>query len=368
MRWFITTVLTSIVSIVIGVYSFDTDRVGFNVIKPNFSRYQNEIKLSRAIILKPNVLIMGNSRAEVGFDPDAPALSRMGALTYNLAIPGTGIAVPRGQLEHLHRVGHKPKLIILGLDFLDFIDEPEETSTLKTPENLQPKQHPVEQLFWRFDILFSLTSLRDVLNTLIIQHKKEPSIITPHGFNPLNEYRALALNEGYYPIFRQRAEENAKIYLKKARGSLNTDLDHPSAILEMAAQSDIDVRLIIYPYHAQILVLFETTGLWHFFEDWKLQVTSKISALKKRYPEANIELFDFSGYSFYNCEHIPNKEDRKTETRWYWEGGHFKKELGDIVLEQILSEPNKGLHEVSGTKFGMKLEQQNVFANRQRIA
>ena len=37
---------------------------GFNVIKPTLERYQNEIKLSQVKRLRPDVLILGNSRAE----------------------------------------------------------------------------------------------------------------------------------------------------------------------------------------------------------------------------------------------------------------------------------------------------------------
>ena len=376
LRWLVTTLLIAIVSVVglviaidpYGLYRLAPPRTGFNVVKPNLSRYQDEIKLTHAIALRPDVLILGNSRAEIGFDPEGPALSHAGLSAYNLAIPGIGIAVSRRQVEHLDRIGIKPKLLVLGLEFLDFIDDPGPPTTLVVASDQQGK-HPVEKHFWRFDCLFSLTSVKDALRTLIIQRDKESQTTTSRGFNPLQQYRALVRNGGYYALFNQKAKENAKMYLRKASGTpSNTDFVHLRAVLELAARSGIEVKLFVYPYHGQVLALFESAGLWPVFEDWKLKVTREVVALRQRYPAARVKFFDFSGYSSHNCERIPDKGDRKTETRWYWEGGHFKKELGDIVLDRILSEPGNESHELSGTGFGFELGQRNVSANKQRIA
>ena len=376
LRWLVTTFLIAIVSVVglviaidpYGLYRLAPPRTGFNVVKPNLSRYQDEIKLTHAIALRPDVLILGNSRAEIGFDPEGPALSHAGLSAYNLAIPGIGIAVSRRQVEHLDRIGIKPKLLVLGLEFLDFIDDPGRPATLVVPSDQQSK-HPVEKHFWRFDCLFSLTSVKDAFRTLIIQREKESQTMTSRGFNPLQQYRALVRNEGFYALFNQKAKENAKMYLRKASGTpSNTDFVHLRAILELATRSGIEVKLVVYPYHGQVLALFEGAGLWPAFEDWKLQVTREVAAVRQRYPAAKVKFFDFSGYSSHSCERIPTDGDRKTETRWYWEGGHFKKELGEIVLERILSGPDKDSLELSGSRFGTELEQRSVPANHQRIA
>lgn len=375
LRWLVATVLIAIVSTVglvvaidpYGLYNLVPPREGFNLVKPNLSRYQDEIKLTHAITLRPDVLILGNSRAEIGFDPEGSVLSHAGVSAYNLAIPGTGIVVSRRQVEYLDRIGINPKLLIIGLEFLDFIDDPERPTSLVVSSDQQGK-HPIENRFWRFDCLYSLTSVKDALRTLIIQREKESQTITARGFNPLQQYRALVRNEGYYAIFNQKAKENAKMYLRKARGTRsNADFVHLRAVLELAARSGIEVKLVVYPYHGQVLALFESSGLWPVFDDWKLQVTREITVLRQRFPSASIKFFDFSGYSSQSCERIPTAGDRKTETRWYWEGGHFKKELGEMMMKRILSGPGNDSAELSGSRFGAELEQQNVPANRQRI-
>ena len=355
-----------------GLYRV-VNRPGLNLIKPGLTRYQNEIKLSHAIALRADTFIMGNSRAEIGFDPDASALAQCCASRYNLAIPGIGIDTSRRQLEYLLHVGIKPRLIVMGIDFLDFLALPQKTPAAKTSADPSDAGYPIEQWLWRFDTLFSVASVKDALRTLTIQHDADAETISPSGFNPLHEYWSMARNEGYYVLFRQREQENARTYLKLAKGALElTDLSQLRAILDMAARSESDLKLIIYPYHAQILALFEETGLWPAFEQWKDAVIGEVVAARRRHPDVHVALFDFSGYGSYNCEHIPAEGDRKTVTRWYWEAGHFKKELGDVVLDQVLSAPVNsrriaGIGTDPASVFGMRLDATTRTSNRQRI-
>ena len=76
-----------------------------------------------------------------------------------------------------------------------------------------------------------------------------------------------------------------------------------------------------------------------------------------------IVIHDFSGYGAAQCEPIPAAGG---VTRWYWEGGHFKKALGEIMLERISAEPSAASNKES--VFGMKLEPHNWSENQMRIA
>ncbi|SFN76821.1 hypothetical protein SAMN05216386_1771 [Nitrosospira briensis] len=380
MRWFTISTLTGIalvVALVVIVDPYDQYRVvtrpGFNLIKPGLTRHQSEIKLTQAVEMRADALILGHSRAEVGFDPEAPVFVRQGLSAYNLAIPGAGISNARGQVEYLHQIGIKPKVVVLGVEFLDFMEAPQNAASTILHQHPANDRHPVTHWFWRFDSLFSLGSVKDTIRTLFIQYDNEAAIMTSRGFNPLNEYGPIMRREGYYPLFRQRAQENTKTYLKKAKGSLSSaDFDHLRAILDIAAKSGSDVKLIIYPYHAQILALFEETRLWSSFWKWKDLLVREVSAAKQRHPGARIALFDFSGYGNYNCEKIPAKGDRTTATRWYWEAGHFKKELGDIVLESVFSNSANTFQMINVEQdkpdtFGFQLNESNTILNLRRI-
>lgn len=379
LRWFGWSILGGVVlciGLVILIDPYDQFRVvvssSFNLIKPRLSRYQNEIKLSQAGRIGADALILGHSRAEVGFDPEAPAFTRRRLTAYNLAIPGTSIDTARRQVEYLLQTGLKPKVLIVGVEFLDFMEAPrkESPNASQVPPEIKKKMNL--GWFWRFDTVFSLASVKDAIHTLFIQHDQESETQTSKGFNPLNEYQALVRREGHFVLFRQRAQENSKVYLAKANGSLSlADFAHLRSILAMARELDSEVNLVIYPYHAQILALFEETGLFSAFEEWKGQLIHEISVARRLEPNVHIALFDFSGYGLHNCEKIPVENDRESNTRWYWEAGHFKKELGDVVLNRVLPDLTTAHLQFDSKNrqeaFGFRLNESTAARNSQRI-
>ena len=382
LRWFASFVLTGsilVASFVVIIDPYDQYRLvvrpEFNLVKPGLARYQNELKLAKVAAMRPDALILGHSRAEVGLDPEAVVFARQGLSAYNLAIPGSGIGNARMQLEYLRQHGIRTKVIILGVEFLDFMEAPRKENATPLPSHGNAGSQSTNPWFWHFDTLFSLASVSDAVRTLLIQHNQEAETITSRGFNPLKQYGPIVRSEGYYSLFQQRAQENTRVYLKKSAGSLVLDdFDHLRAILDMAAESGSDVKLIIYPYHAQILSLFEETGLWAAFENWKKVLAKEVAAALRRHPRANIALFDFSGYGNYNCEKIPARGDLTTTTDWYWEAGHFKKELGWMVLDSVLSSPDESARHgnlppvAPEGVFGFRLDESTNAANSRRIS
>ena len=345
-----------------GLYGI-VRRDDFNAVKPGLSRYQSQIKQEHAQRLRPQLIILGNSRAEIGFDPRAGALAAHGA-AYNLAIPGTGLATSASQFAQLLRAGVQPRTVIMGMEFIDFLDPA--AAQVAHPAPAAAPAPALGRAFWRVDTLFSLASLQDAVHTLRIQHDGEAATMAADGYNPLLEYGAHVRQDGYHKLFAQRAQESAASFQRKSTRSLATNdfLSLRIFLLAMAA-TQADIRLVIYPYHAQMLAMFEAAGLWPLFEAWKAQLVLEIGAVKAHYPDARITLVDFSGYGAFNCEPIPAAHARGEATRWYWEAGHFKKALGDIVLQRLMSDMAVA---AADGQFGMPLDGASLEANRQRIA
>lgn len=338
-----------------GLYGL-VHRPGFNAVKPGLSRYQVQIKHQHALRLRPRVLILGNSRAEIGFDPAAPAFAAARGAVYNLAIPGTGLGTSASQLTHLLAAGVQPRTVILGVEFMDFLELPSAPGSTVAAT-------PAGAPFWQFDALFSLASVKDALHTLRIQHDTESTSLSPDGFNPLREYGAHVRNDGYHKMFAQRAQENALSFKRKSGATLAAaDFAVLHGLLQQAAANGAQMTLVIYPYHAQLLAMLDAAGLWPLFEQWKQQLVQEIGAVQSSHPGAAIALYDFSGFGPYNCERIPAAAERHLATRWYWEAGHFKKALGDIVLARVLSQSG------DAPSFGMRLDSTALAANRARIA
>ena len=217
-------VLASIALVVIvdpyGLYGV-VDRPGFNAVKPGLSRYQVQIKQAHAVRLHPRVIILGNSRAEIGLDPAAPAFAAAHGAVYNLAIPGTGLGTSSHQLTQLLAAGLKPTTVILGIEFMDFL-------ALKSPPASTAK--PGATPFWQFDALFSLASVKDALHTLRIQHDAEAATLSADGFNPLRDYGTHVRNDGYHKMFTQRARKRRHLE-KKIRHRFDTGRFHAVACL-----------------------------------------------------------------------------------------------------------------------------------------
>jgi hypothetical protein len=116
---------------------------------------------------------------------------------------------------------------------------------------------------------------------------------------------------------------------------------------------------VIYPYHAQLMAMFDEAGLQSTMDDWRQMLVREADAVRVRYPNARINVWDFSGYGGMRCERIPAPGDTRTATRWYWEAGHFKSTLGERILQRILG---------GETAFGFRLAEGTLGANRQRLA
>jgi hypothetical protein len=343
-----------------GLYRL-VSQPGFNAVKPGLTRHQELIKLSNALAVKPQLVILGNSRAEIGFDPATLPGRFHEVSAYNLAIPGTSLQTSWRELRALHANGIRPATVIVGVEFLDFLAR--DTAPPANPPG-PTEGSELANWGWRADVLFSLASLKDAVRTVLIQGNGEAVTIAPNGYNPLHEYLAYARNDGYHILFEQAAQSSLNSLQRKLPAIVRRDdFTHLRKILTAAAASDAEVELLIYPYHARMMVAFETLGIWPHFEQWKAQLVAEIAKVQGAAPGARIRLTDFSGFGPYNCEPIPGKRERHLATQWYWEAGHFKKALGDRMLQRVLAPGTVG--EADG--FGMPLASGNMVANAARI-
>lgn len=342
LRWMFATLLTTIA--LCGAFNvavdplaiFGTPRIaGFNATKPYLDHHRDLARWQAARRLCPTAGIFGNSRAEIGFDPEHPGFAAHDLVAYNHAIPGTPINIALRQLHWLDDAGCRPKLVIVGVDFFDFLGAP----PARVPPPAIPPAPRIDGSVLA-ETVFSVTGLRDSLNTIAIQHASHPATLSPRGFNPLLNYIPEVSQSGHYALFRQRALENLKNWTRKAPrihpddGSQSVEYAGLDAFLHDAATMGATVHVVIYPYHAQIRLMMERAGLGRLFAEWKASVLA--AAEHTRTGNVAIKVWDFSGVSAETTEPIPAPGDRQTHLTYYWEAGHFKKALGDRILDRIL--------------------------------
>lgn len=357
------------------------DRNGINRVKPSAGLHGPMVKAYQVLRARPRSLVLGNSRAEVGFDPESPAWPEAARPVFNLALPGTGTDATVHYLQHAlanSDQGRKPSLVVWGVDFMDFLvdgGQPRYPVALH-PEDMRlltlhdGSRNPMRWMRRSRDYAESLLTLRafqDAIATVYLQRDRHAADLTAAGFNPMRDYASHAANEGYQALFRQRAVENIKAYLRRPKdlfhvdGSASAALNDLRQVMRLCRREGIDLHLAIYPYHAQLLEIFRQTGHWPAFESWKRALVyvveeEAVATRKPPYP-----LWDFSAVNAWTGETIPAQGDRHTEMRWYWEAGHFKRELGDHMLRRMLDPEQAAV-----TGFGERLGSDNLRANLAR--
>lgn len=377
---------TAAINLVVDPYGIFrlVDAKGLNQIKPQAGQQGAMTKAYQVLRVQPSGLILGNSRAEVGFDPAHFAWPEAAVPVYNLALPGTGTRTTLQYLQHLLEAqkGNPPKVIVWGIDFMDFLTDrtthsnsgmadKKDRRLLANPDGSRNPSRGLQQLRDGFEATFTLGALLDSISTLQAQQNPYSADLTSLGFNPMRDYMKITADEGYWAIFQQRNLENIKSYSNRphdifdASGATSPALDDLRRVIKLCRQHGINLRLVIYPYHAHLLEIIQLTGHGKIFENWKRAVvhvahTESISA-----GLAPIPLWDFSLFNEYTQSSVPAKGDKKTINKWYWEAGHFKRELGDRILEQILSEGSPY------PELGVRLDSTNlesVLAQQQALA
>lgn len=332
------------------------NKPGLNQIKPKAGVHGSMTKAYQALRIQPRGLILGNSRAEIGFDPEYSAWPENARPIFNMALPGTGTRTSLRYLQHVLAKAEdnqaKPKVVVWGIDLMDFLVNANVRRTagvlgrndlrlLVNPDGSRNAARPLYQLKDYTESTLTLNAFLDSLQTVFNQDNTYSEDLTPLGFNPMHDYRKIAAEEGYWALFRQRDIENIKSYSRRPKGIIDTSrhssppLEDLREVIRLCHQHGIALQLVIYPYHANLLEVMRITDHWQSFEDWKRAVVQIADGESRSTGKAPVTVWDFSGFNSYTTEAIPAKGDKKAHMHWYWEAGHFKRELGDLMLTRI---------------------------------
>ena len=102
---------------------FGSERIeGLNAIKPSSVTRMRMVKPYQVLRKSPRTLIAGNSRPEIGFDPQGACWSDEFKPVYNLSMPGSHVYLQSRSIQHALETG-TVRHIFLGIDFLAFLQE-----------------------------------------------------------------------------------------------------------------------------------------------------------------------------------------------------------------------------------------------------
>ncbi len=339
----------------------------WNRIKPRPESNIASVKLLNADAAAPRALILGNSRAEIGFDPEHPGWGALRGRVYNLAIPGAGIETVRDQFRALlERVD--VDTVVFAVDFQDFVLNAGRVSGESGSLDIDALRRKEQA-----SALLTLAGARDSVRTIQASTAEFPASLRHDGFNPLLDYVPIARRDGYDVMFRQRLNETAANYVRGRKGLLPSGESDSSEfqafrdVLRLGREHGIRLVVVTYPYHAQYYALFRELGLWSDFEQWKRLL---LTAVEENVAAGAVTL-EGHGFCDFAAVSVPatsvlEPTDASGASRWYWEAGHFKKALGDRVLAQLLQRDAEGDRDIGACLDSATIDEW-LLAQRQRL-
>ncbi len=343
---------------------------GFNDKKPAAANRSVLYKPYNVVSIRPQTIVAGNSRPEMGIDPNSPSWPEEYGIVYNLTFPGQSTynqvralfhGVATGQVEH----------VLLGIDFNDFLHKRRNVKEVVLPKHnsdffkrlLINEEFEENNGYWMSKIkdfskaLFSLDTLSDSIYTILSQTPNSTDRSTL-GFNMARDYYEIVRYEGAWVLFEQKLTELEVSYFQPGlslydSGQWSVELEAIKRVVQMAIDKNIRLILFINPYHYTYLETIHNAGYWAEFEEFKRGLTNAVN----QYGKKQVALWDFALYSSYTVSPVPKKGDGNPILNWFWEPAHYKAELGDLMLADMF-----GLSSVKYSKgpVGVKLNDVNI--------
>lgn len=299
-------------------YYRDISIAGFNSIKPKFKNYERYVKPAIVQREQPASLIFGSSFAEVGFDPQHPALRAVGH-SYNFGLAGA--QWDRVSCAVQFSLAHDAALrqIVLGI-------HPDAMPSKDCHAEIVKMEHPEERAF-----LFSYNAFEAAINTVLEQHNNKPTHRadglyyftrglpgTAHRFREV-----FALNR---TCDIERPNTKGAVAAAPVPKQAALDLNGLRDILRTAAAKGITVKLVIYPRHALSLEQQYQCGT----RQARWDAVAQIVALAQQAAGDGAQVWNFDGYHSIATETI--SENMAT----YWQDPtHFNSEFGNIMLDEM---------------------------------
>lgn len=292
---------------------------------------------------QPEVVFLGSSRTEIGLPTNSALFA--GKRVFNLAISGASLGDSADMLKHT-AFFHQPETVIWGLDYGWQFREKTGNTDFGKELVADGSYYPVLRTFLNIKRSMSLAMTGDTLNILLGKSEQScRSLLAYNGHKSAECLEVIMHNEGGT---KKAFEEVLK---KKEPLGNPEDIDAATRLLDRTigeyCRNGTVFRLYIQPIHALAELSYWATSA-EDLDHWKRELVTIVDG--RRQGGCDIRLFDFSGFNRVTTEDIPQKTGRDSMKN-YWEQSHYRSEVGQLILEEML-EPGK---KTAGNSFGVEL-------------
>jgi hypothetical protein len=324
---------------------------GINAYKPELSRRQYVAYPYDVARVRPQVVILGTSRA-MHIPTEQAAWS--GQRSYNLALASSSFYEQFRLFQHAV-AGGGVETVLWGVDLFAFVHQTHpDFSELRLRVDAQGQAQgfsPASYLRDAIPGLLSGDALRSSVKTLRRQNEVEDMGRRLHANKPVRIRSAGGQRRMFLRL------EQGVVDLRPGESRLeNMDLESFRQALRFAHARNIDLRLFISPEHARLLELWEALGRGDTIAKLKRELVRMNQEEAERSGRRPFPLWDFSGYNAITTEALPALGDTETHMHWYWEGSHYSEAAADLIVARVFEMPHSDLP----ADFGLRIEPENV--------
>jgi hypothetical protein len=324
------------------------DVVGFNSVK---FIAESDTRTGKAGSLRQcayDTVLFGSSRVESGLDSKYEGLN--GGITYNAGLKATSM-YETSRLAGYMLGYQQPSQVIIGLDLLMFNQQRREADDFMTSPLVEHLN-----IYSLFEYAVSLQMLR--LSYYTVKFNRNGSAQACADRPHRSSGREVTPRQAF-DVILNRYVSSPTLY-----GSFYLSDEYVqrlgSLLHDMLVQN-VNVQLFISPIHALQTEVLIGTGLLSDYETWKRQLVSVVDQVNRESAaDSIVSLWDFSGYNEITTELVPGAGQKET-MRWYSDSAHYRSEVGNFILDQLVGSPTNARPLRDG--FGVLLKTDNIDAH-----
>jgi hypothetical protein len=227
-----------------------------------------------------------------------------------------------------------PSTVVLGVDTGSFSAE-RRISSFYSDDRLmvRPDGTPTPAIVQTFadlaPTLFSLPTATLSFQTLMAQSNTRLKFDQGYEANAPSIVYRLDLTKRVY-IANQKWLTEAPPAYRAADGAMPEmdDFDH---LVAFCVDNHIHLIVFMHPMHSAMLDLL--TKDWDVYSGWERELVARMET----HPGLKGEFWDFTSYDSMSTEPFPAPTETYSHMHYYWEGSHYRKIVGDMILQRIFN-------------------------------
>lgn len=352
---------------------------GINNVKTGQGDHVRMGKAGAVRVFKPQAVILGNSRAEYGINPEHPGWET--EPVYNLAISGSNIYEILRYFQHAHGIRPvKQALFMLDLNqFNAYWENAGDFTESRLSINIDGQPNNYYYLSDLVSTTLSTKALSQSINTIWRSAARKSTTYLANGQRDWHDdllFRTAMQQHGSYAnlfsveeqsLFSTRRKNRVPPYVESffnQKSRMNV-FDSFRRLVQISIRDNVDLRLAIGPSHARYFESYRLMGNWFLWEEWKRTLVRIVEEEAAKARVKSFPLWDFSGFNPLTMELVPPPNDKKTHMKWYFESSHYTTDLGDLVQDRVFDHKEPG--RIVPDYFGVLITSRNIEGHLKNI-